>query len=136
MIKSWALSCLVLAAGCSRLGGDPKEAEVREGVALVQRLLNGTRRNMMAGLAFASQSEQGGGALSYVAANLSENAKFTCYVENAPNRPYCVSIRRGAAPNEFIIEGYGQSLEKPIVVEKAVVGMPPRPNSAAPGSGS
>lgn len=127
-ISSWtAAAFLVLTSACARLGGDPKEAEVRKAVALAARRLNDTKHNMVAGMSFASLSEQGGGALSYIAATLPDNAKFTCYVEAPARQSYCVTLRPGNAANVIIIEGYGQSADKPILVETATVGMPSPP---------
>lgn len=122
-----AAALFALAAGCSAIGGDPKENEVRAGVALVRRTLDDTKRSPAAGMAFASTAEQGGSVLSYIAASLPDGAKFTCYLEGGEKKPYCVSIRPGAAPGEYVIEGYGAAVDKPIVVETAVVGMPKRP---------
>ena len=92
-----AAALLALAAGCSAIGGDPKENEVRAGAALVRRTLDATKQSPAAGMAFASTAEQGGSVLSYIAASLPDGAKFTCYLEGGEKKPYCVSIRPGAA---------------------------------------
>lgn len=121
--KSLALALLFAAAGCGAAGGDPKEREVRAAVTRVQALLNRTQRDAMSALSFGAAMEQGGTPVTYIVANLPDNAAFTCYEYGAPTKPYCVVIKSGPGEREFTIEGYGKSLDKPIVVEKASVGL-------------
>jgi len=111
-------------AGCSEPAGDPKEKEVVKAVARVKSLINSTATNPMAALSLASMAEQGGTIISYIAASLPDNETFTCYIEGPRPQPYCVVIRGGAVPGEYIIEGYGAGVDKPVVSEKALASMP------------
>ena len=121
------LPCIAMVlAGCSEPAGDPKEKEVIQGVARVKSLINSTATNQMAALSLASLAEQGGTIISYIAASLPDNETFTCYIEDSRPRPYCVTIRSGATPGEFVIDGYGANIDKPVASEKAVATMPGR----------
>lgn len=121
-----ALTIVVLLSGCSETVVDPKEREVIQGVARVKSLIDSTATNMMAALSLASSAEQGGTIITYIAASLPENENFTCYVEGPHPRPYCVTIRSGAAPGEYVIEGYGQSVDEPVASATALASMPKR----------
>lgn len=114
----------LIVAGCGDSIVDMKEKEVIQGVARVKSLVNSTARNPMAALSLASMAESGGSIITYVVASLPDNETFTCYIDSPRPQPYCVTIRGGAAPGEYIIEGYGASTNKPLASGKAQVSLP------------
>jgi len=126
LIRLLSLSMVVVLAGCGEPAGDPREKEVIRGVARVKSLINSTATNPMAALSLASLAEQGGTIISYISASLPDNETFTCYVEGPRPQPYCVTIRNGAAPGEYVIEGYGAGIDKPLASEKVLASPPKR----------
>ena len=121
-----SLVIAMIVAGCGEPAGDPREKEVVKGVARVKSLINSTATNPMAALSLASMAGQGGNIVSHIAASLPDNETFTCYIEGPRPQPYCVVIRSGAAPGEYLIEGYGASIDKPVASEKALAASPKR----------
>ena len=121
-----AFTIAVLLSGCGETVVDPKEREVIQGVARVKSLIDSTATNMLAALSLASLAEQGGTIMSYIAASLPDNETFTCYIEGPRPQPYCVMIRSGTTPGEYVIEGYGAGVDKPLASAKALVSMPKR----------
>jgi len=113
-------------AGCGETVIDPREKAVIQGVARVKSLIASTATNPMAALSLASAAEQGGTIVTYIAASLPDNADFTCYSEGPRPRPYCVTIRGGAVAGEYVIEGYGQSVDKPVASATAFASTPKR----------
>jgi len=113
-------------AGCGETMVDPKEKAVVQGVARVRALINSTATNPMAALSLASMAEQGGTIINYIAASLPDNEDFNCYIEGPPPKPYCVIIRSGAKSGEYLIEGYGAGIDKPVASEKALAATPKR----------
>jgi len=112
--------------GCGEPVADPKEKEVVKGVARAKSLINSTASNPMAALSLASMADQGGTIISYIAASLPDNETFTCYIEGARPRPYCVTVRNGPGAGEYVIEGYGAGIDKPLATATAVATMPKR----------
>jgi hypothetical protein len=108
-----------LAACDSGPAADPREDEVRRAVSQVKTLIDSTATNAMAAMSLSSMAEQGGTITTFIAASLPERATFTCFHEGTKPKAWCVLLRRGAAPNEYLIEGYGAALDKPMVQEKA-----------------
>jgi len=125
-IRTVALIIACILAGCGDSVVDPREGAVSRGVARAKSLIDRTATNPMAALSLASSAEQGGTIISYIAASLPDDETFTCYIEGPRPQPYCVTIRSGAAPGEYIIEGYGQNIDKPVVTEKALSTLPRR----------
>jgi hypothetical protein len=99
---------------------DPREDEVRRAVGQVKSLIDSTATNPMVAMSLASMAEQGGTITTFIAASLPERATFTCFHEGPQPKAWCVLLRRGASPNDYLIEGYGAALDKPLVQEKTV----------------
>lgn len=118
----------VQVAGCG-IGpaADPREAEVRRAVSQVKSLIDGTATNPMAAISYFSMKEQGGTITTFIAASLPEQPGFSCFHEGPSPKAWCVRLSSGAAPNEFLIEGYGEAVDKPLVQERATVSMGRRP---------
>ncbi len=118
-IAAVAIVAALLGACDSGPVADPREDEVRRAVNQVKTLIDSTATNAMAAMSLSSMAEQGGTITTFIAASLPERATFTCFHEGPQPKAWCVWLRRGAAPNEYLIEGYGSALDKPLVQEKA-----------------
>lgn len=99
---------------------DPREDEVRRAVGQVKTLIESTATNAMAAMSLSSMAEQGGTITTFIAASLPERATFTCFHEGPKPKAWCVWLRRGATPSEYLIEDYGEALDKPLVQDKAI----------------
>jgi hypothetical protein len=80
----------------------------------------------MAALSLGSIIEGGGTFLTYVAANLPDDAKFTCYESGPPSKPYCVYVNAASNGAEAVVDGYGRDVKRPIFHETVAVGLKPR----------
>ncbi len=118
-VAAVAIVAASLGACDSGPAADPREDEVRRAVNQVKALIDSTATNAMAAMSLSSMTEQGGTITTFIAASLPERATFTCFHEGPKPKDWCVWLRRGAAPNEYLIEGYGAALDKPLVQEKA-----------------
>lgn len=116
-----ALLAVLSLLGCgANMENKAKEQEVLRGVNFVKSLIDRTATDPVAAMSLGSLAETGGSMIHYVAASMPENAKFTCYIENVAPKPYCVLIKPGAKPGEYIIEGYGETVDRLLATEKAV----------------
>ena len=104
-----AVSSLGFLFGC----GDAHVRPVENSVNYAKQMLEKTKTDPMANLAFSSSAEQGGSVITYLAANISDPDGFASYVWMGPPAPYTVVIRPGAAPGEYVIEGYTAETNKP-----------------------
>ena len=104
-----AISSLGFLFGC----GDARVRDVTHSVDFAERMLEKTKTDSMANLAFASAAEQGGSVIIYLTANMAGPDGFAPYVWMGPPAPYSVVIRPGAAPGEYVIEGYTAETNKP-----------------------
>ncbi len=123
-----ALAALLLVAceGKNTSSEDPKEREVKAGVSWAARTLNRTQHDTASLLSYAATVEQGGDPVTYLAANMPDDAAFTCYAYRAATKPYCVVIQDGPAEGGYTVLGYGAALDKPIASETAQIGRPRR----------
>lgn len=104
-----AVSSLGFLLGC----GDARVRPVENSVNYAKQMLEKTKTDPMANLAFASSTELGGSVISYLSANISDPDGFASYVWMGPPAPYTVVIRPGVAQGEYIIEGYAGETNKP-----------------------
>jgi hypothetical protein len=116
----WLVIAAMAAAGC---GGGGEEERLQRGVRFAKITLERAGTDPMASLALASAEETGGDAVSYIVASLpDQDPVFTSYERERPTRPWTVVVRAGAAPRQYVIEGYGTDLAKPLVTETVAVG--------------
>lgn len=115
------MTCMAVMLGACDGGpsADPREDEVRRAVGQVKSLIDSTATNPMASISFFAMAEQGGTITNFIAASLPDQPSFTCFHEGPKPKAWCVWLRRGSAPNEYLIEGYGAALDKPLIQERA-----------------
>ena len=125
-VRFFVLLTALWLAGCGGPAGDPKEKEVLRTASFVKSLINSTATNQMAALSLASMAELGGTITTFIAASLPDNEKFSCFTADPRPQPYCVTIQPGDSPGEYLINGYGQSVDQPLISERAVASAPKR----------
>ncbi len=114
---------IVLTAAC----GVSQAQSLKRGVELAKHRLMEAGRNPMAAMSLSSVEEQGGNVTHYIYASLPpKDPVFSSFDYRRPSRPWTVVIREGSAPREYIVEGYGEDLTKPLLVEQFTIGTPPR----------
>jgi hypothetical protein len=111
------LAGLLLPAGCSR-----KKSELEDGFQFARIMLLNTGKDPMAAGSLASIQEMGGHPVDYITACLPEEPRFSNYEKEAPTQPWCVVVKQGRRPREYVIEGYGEDLTKPLMEESIVIG--------------
>ena len=104
-----AVVSLSFLLGC----GDARVRDVDNSVNFARRMLEKTKTDPIALVAFSSSAEQGGNVITYLTANMAGPDGFAPYVWIGPPDPYSVVIRPGSAPGEYILEGYGADTNKP-----------------------
>jgi|GEM_PF-1100335 len=113
------VALVLLAWAC----GSGEEDRLQRGVRFAKITLERAGTDPMAALALQSAEDTGGDAVSYIVASLpDQDPVFTSYERGRPSRPWTVVIRPGEQPRQYVIEGYGQDLEKPLYVEKVTLG--------------
>ncbi len=121
-------SMLVLLAMASSLAAceDPKKFDVEYGVKYARiQLAKAEGRDPMATMSLQSLLEMGGTPIDYLMAGLSEKSTFTSYEWAKPTHPWTVVVRE--EPDAWVIEGYGEDLDKPFKTERVKFAPPPPP---------
>ena len=111
----------VTAAGCS----NPNREKLDRGMAFARRQFVEVSRNPMANMALGNTAEMGGGFSTFLAANMPDNADLPRYQDNEPSGPWSIAVRAYGA-DKVIIEGFGDSLNAPLVAETVSVRYVPR----------
>jgi hypothetical protein len=111
----------LLVAGC----GDSQKKDVSAAVTYVKSLLERAGKDLPASMSFQSVIESGGTPVTYIANNAPSGdsvlKKFTIVMDK-PSVPWSIVIKAGVGPREYIIEGYGENINAPLVVEKITIG--------------
>jgi hypothetical protein len=94
--------------------GNPDQARLERGVEFARGRLEEVNHSPVAAMAFGSNDESGGSAVSYLAAGLPADADLPPFEMNAARQPWTVVIKSGPGPHDFTIEGYGTDLAKPL----------------------
>jgi hypothetical protein len=119
-IAAMTLAVALLAGvGCSR-----KKADLESGFQFARVMLLNTGKDPLAAGSLASILEMGGHPVDYIAASLPEEPRFANFEKEQPTKPWCVVVKLGKRPREYIVEGYGEDLESPLMVETIVIGEP------------
>jgi len=120
IVLSFVFTSLIF-AGC----GGSQEKEVKAAVSYVKSLLDRAGKDLPASMSFNSVIEGGGTPVTYIANNAPSGdsvlKKFTVVMDK-PSGPWSVVIKAGSGPREYIIEGYGEKTNTPLVTEKVTVG--------------
>lgn len=103
--------------------GNSRERELAYGVTVVKEIIEGAGRSPVVAKSLGAP-EEGNLILWYVLQTLPpdggalRNFKLD---RIKPSRPWAVVIRQGGGPRDFVVEGYGESLAKPLYTETARV---------------
>ena len=107
---------LLGAAAC----GNPDRSKLERGVAYARRQFVEAGRNPIAAASLGSTTEMGGNLSSYLYAAMPENADLPRFLDDRPSGPWSVALRAPGA-DTVIIEGFGASLERPLLAETVLV---------------
>ena len=120
IVLSFVFTSLLL-AGC----GDSQEKDVKAAVSYIKSILDRAGKDLPASMAFQSVIESGGTPVTYIANSAPSDTpvlkKFTIVMDK-PSGPWSVVIKAGTGPREYVIEGYGEKVNAPLVVEKITIG--------------
>lgn len=94
-------------------------------MAFARRQLVAASRNPVANMALGNTAEMGGGFSTFLAANMPDNANLPPYQDNEPSEPWSIALRP-YGEDKVIIEGFGDSLNAPIVADTVSVRYTPR----------
>lgn len=116
-----AVFLIVLLAACA----DPRRDKLDRGMAFARRQFVAASRNPVANMALGNTAEMGGGFSTFLAANMPDNADLPRYQDNDPSGPWSIAVR-AYGDDKVIIDGYGDSLNAPLVAETVSVRYVPR----------
>lgn len=112
-----AVICVAFAA-C----GPDKTDKLKDGVSFAKGALQQIGVNPLATATYQSIAGSGGGPAKYVNYMLpKKDAVWSSYEEGKPTHTWTIVIRPTAAANEYSIEGYGDDLKKPLVIEYVTI---------------
>lgn len=97
---------------------DGREVALRARVTWTQQLINRTAGNAMLAESLAATASSGGDITTFIVAN-APGEGIVCYRSGEVDRPWCIGVYPGSGDGEYIIEGYGENLSKPLFREKA-----------------
>ena len=112
---------LTALAACS----NPQRDKLDRGMAFARRQFVEVSRNPMANMALGNTAEMGGGFSTFLVANMPDNADLPRYEDNAPSGPWSIAVR-AYGEDKVIIEGYGDSLNAPLIADTVSVRYVPR----------
>lgn len=114
--------CVVLAvcvAGC----GFGQEVRLRKGVSFADEMIRKAGTDAKAAAALRTIEEDGQGIVHYVVRSLTDPSAYPPFQEERPTGPWVVVIRITAVTGHYIIEGYGDSLTKPLFSRSVTIPM-------------
>lgn len=95
---------------------NPQERSLQEGVAKVERLIrHGLEKGTIYQLSMNAIAGSGGSYAGYIYANVPEGTPLPPLYSDAPEEPWSISIYENDN-GEILIKGYGQDLQKPLIV--------------------
>jgi hypothetical protein len=118
-IRNFAL-LLVLTMGCAWIVacGPDRAEKLRNGVSYAEGALQQVGVNPLATATYQSIAGSGGGPAKYVNYMLpKKDPVFDSFEDGKPTHPWTVVIRPTAVANEYSIEGFGDDVNKPLVVK-------------------
>jgi hypothetical protein len=89
---------------------------MERGMAFARARFLAISRNPLAAMVFGSNVEQGATLSAYLAAEMPDNADLPRYQDGGPAGPWGIALRALGA-DTVLIEGYGEALEGPILVD-------------------
>lgn len=117
----YALLMALSLAAC----GNPQREKLDRGVAFAARHFREATRNPAAAAALGSITETGGTLTTYIYASMPDKADLPRFNEGSPSEPWSIALRAFEG-DKVIIEGYGDSLNRPLVAETVSVRFGPR----------
>ena len=117
----WFLAAILAfaAAAC----GDSRERDLKLAVGAVRGALEDAGRSPIAGMAL-QQALEGGSVMRYLSANMSPTSLKDFKLETGkPTGPWSIVVTAGD-DGQFVVEGYGKDVSKPIVSERVRVARP------------
>ena len=129
MKKFAPVAALILAVVCIALVacGPDKTEQLKNGVSWAKGALQQVGANPLATASYQSIVANGGSAAKYVNYMVPKKEPvWAKYEEGKPKQPWTICINPSGAPGEIAIEGYGNDLKKPVVVEYVRVAAPPQ----------
>lgn len=127
MRPTHALLLLTLSACAPRV--DPRQAKLDAGMAFAHRTFARVGTDAISAMAFGSTVEQGGGLVTYLAANAPDGLDLPPINDGGPSGPWSLAVREIAGP-AVVIEAYGDSLDRPLRAD--TVSLRPRAGGAPP----
>ena len=112
------VAVLLVAAVCGC--GKPDKEKMELGVNFVCSTLDAANKNPLASASSGSMVEMGGTVFTYLAATAPESHDLPPFTA-APEKPWSVVVKPGPGPNEYVVEGYGVDLAKPLVARTVKV---------------
>ena len=106
--------------------GNPQRDRLERGVAYARRQFVEAGRNPLAAVALGSTVEMGGGLTNYIANGMPDNADLPRFQDYRPAEPWSIALR-STGGDTVIIEGFGASLDRPLLAETVLVRPPRRP---------
>lgn len=95
-----------------------RQADLEAGVRFAKTTLELAKTDPQAQDALRAALENDGTPVSYLAASLPANAKFSSYEWQRPSRAWTVVVKDGPGNNELTIEGYGKDLGTPLYADQ------------------
>jgi hypothetical protein len=116
------VTSLLVTAAC----GNSERGRLERGVAFAKKRFIEANRNPVAAISLGTVGEMGSTLSSYVAAGMPENADLPRIQDDRATEPWTVVVR-AAGDGKVIIEGFGRTLERPILAETVLVKPVSRP---------
>lgn len=121
LAQSTIVAALLVLAGCAK----PERSRLERGVAYARRQFVEASRNPVAAASLGSAAEMGGNLSSYIYAGMPDNADLPRFQDDRPSGPWSVALR-ALGSERVVIEGFGESLDRPVLAETVVVRFGPR----------
>ena len=103
---------------------NPERSRLERGMEFARLNLEATQRNIAARMSLQSTAEMGGTLVQYLAANAAPNADLPRFAEGRPEAPWTVVLRQMGG-GVVILEGYGEDLSRPMLVDTARIATSP-----------
>lgn len=92
---------------------DPRLAKLDAGMAFAHRTFARVNTDAVTAISLGTTIEQGGGLVTFLAANAPENLELPPINDGGPSGPWSLAVRQIAGP-AVVIEAYGDSLDRPL----------------------
>ena len=114
-----SLMTLALVAAASACG-NPKRDHLERGIAYAKRQFLEANRNPLAAASLGSITEMGGNLSAYLYAAMPDKADLPPFHDGQTTEPWSIAIR-ALGGDTIIIEGYGETLARPIRADTVLV---------------